>query len=429
MSNLPKSVVIVGGSLAGLLHGLYLKRHGSNVVILEQDPNSIRSSHQAGIAFGPAVQEILAKYDDTGMQSCIPATSTRIAYRRSWELSLNIARRLTSWGLLYRTLRANFDGLASEAVPNPPPPRAGDGKAEYRSGKKVTDLRYDNGVITISFVSQDGTEDSLTADLVIGADGLHSTVRTLLQAPTVKEYSGYVSWRGTVPEKDLPPATVQYFSNRPTLSFLKGTYLVCYPIPPDTGTFTPGTLLLNWVWYCPPSKGDLPTLLTDRTGHTHSNTVPAGLINPAIWASQLASTLESMPPPVATLLSSTKPSAVFVTKVNDALCERAVFCDGKVVLVGDALVTFRPHVAVATEHAARHCLGLGRVWGQEHEEGKGVVMMTMGEWEREVRGYGERVWMASRVLGVWGVGGWWEFWGVVWGFVRILVGGLLRGRR
>ena len=216
----------VGGSLAGLLHGLYLKRHGSNVVILEQDPSSIRSSHQAGIAFGPAVQEILAKYDDTGMQSCIPSTSTRVAYRKSWEVSLNIARRLTSWGLLYRILRANFDGLASEAVSNPPPPRKGDGNAEYRSGKKVSNLRYENGVVTVSFVDQDGTEDSITADFVIGADGLHSTVRALLQAPTIKEYSGYVSWRGTVPEKDLPAETVQYFSGRPTISFLKGNYLV-----------------------------------------------------------------------------------------------------------------------------------------------------------------------------------------------------------
>jgi 2-polyprenyl-6-methoxyphenol hydroxylase-like FAD-dependent oxidoreductase len=160
------------------------------------------------------------------MQSCIPSTSTRLAFRKSWELSPNIARRLTSWGLLYRILRANFDGLASEAVPNPPPPRKGDGKAEYRSGKKVTNLQYGNGVVTVSFLNQDGTEDALTANLVIGADGLHSTVRTLLQAPTIREYSGYVSWRGTVPEKDLPSEVVQYFANRPTLSFLKGTYLV-----------------------------------------------------------------------------------------------------------------------------------------------------------------------------------------------------------
>ena len=216
----------VGGSLAGLLHGLYLKRHGSNVVILEQDPNAIRSSHQAGIAFGPSTDEILRKYDDTGLQSCIASTTTQFAYRKSWDFHLNIARRLTSWGLLYRILRANYDGLASDAVPNPPPPRKCDGKAEYLSGRKVTHLQDNNDSITVTFVDQNGTENSLTADLVIGADGLHSTVRTLVQAPTIKEYSGYVAWRGTVLERDLPPETVVYFDGRPTLSFLKNTYLV-----------------------------------------------------------------------------------------------------------------------------------------------------------------------------------------------------------
>jgi 2-polyprenyl-6-methoxyphenol hydroxylase-like FAD-dependent oxidoreductase len=213
--------------VAGLLHGLYLKRHGSNVVILEQDPSSIRSSHQAGIASGPSVEEILPKYDDTGIQSCTPSVATRLAFgKRQWTKEINVVRNLTSWGLLYRILRANFDGLASEAVPNPPPPRDGDGQAEYRSGKKVTNLLYEGGSVTVTFVDADGNEESITPDLVIGADGVHSTVRTLLQAPTTKEYSGYVAWRGTVLEKDLPADVVEYFSSRTSLQFLKDTYIV-----------------------------------------------------------------------------------------------------------------------------------------------------------------------------------------------------------
>lgn len=217
----------VGGSLAGLLHGLYLKRHGSNVVVLEQDPSSVRSSHQAGIAFGPAVEEILQKHDETGLQSCTPAAATRIAYhKRPYFKELNIVRHLTSWGLLYRILRANFDGLASDAVPNPPPPREGDGKVEYRAGQKIAKLEYANGAVTVGFVGVDGTQGSITADLVIGADGVHSTVRSLLQAPTTGEYSGYVAWRGTVCEKDLPPESAKYFENRTSMNILSDTYIV-----------------------------------------------------------------------------------------------------------------------------------------------------------------------------------------------------------
>jgi len=217
----------VGGSLAGLLHGLYLKRHGTNVVILEQDSSRMRSSHQAGLGFGPSFEELLRKYDATGVQACTPSVAARIAYRQHlYSKELKVVRHLTSWGLMYRILRANFDGLPSEAVPNPPPAREGDGKAEYRAGQRVTGLQYDNGVVTVGFVGQDGVSDSLTADLVIGADGVHSTVRALVQAHTVKEYSGYVAWRGSVCESELPPETVDYFSNRTSCNVLNRSYMI-----------------------------------------------------------------------------------------------------------------------------------------------------------------------------------------------------------
>jgi 2-polyprenyl-6-methoxyphenol hydroxylase-like FAD-dependent oxidoreductase len=198
-------------------------------VILEQDPNPVRSSHQAGIACGPATEEILRKYDATGLQCYTPSVASRAAYRKNPNFKeIKAFRHLTSWGLLYRVLRANFDGLASEAVPNPPPAREGDGRAEYRAGQRVTDLRCEDGCVTVTFVGQDGAEGSLTADLVIAADGMHSTVRGLVKAPVVQkpEYSGYVAWRGTVPESDLPPETAAYFASHTTLNLLKNTYIV-----------------------------------------------------------------------------------------------------------------------------------------------------------------------------------------------------------
>ncbi|KAK3302905.1 uncharacterized protein B0T15DRAFT_538526 [Chaetomium strumarium] len=412
----PKTVVIVGGSLAGLLHGLYLKRHGSHVVILEQDPGAVRSSHNAGIAFGPAVEEILRKYDATGVQSCTPSVATRFALRKRQHFKeLSIIRNLTSWGLLYRLLRANFDGLASDAVPDPPPAREGDGRAEYRAGQRVTKLqRHENGAaVTVGFVGQDGVEGSLTADLVIGADGQHSTVRSLVQARAVKEYSGYVAWRGTVAERDLPPDVAEYFASRTCINLLKGTYIVSYAVPPDTGTFAPGSRLINWVWYynLPLGSPALTEVLTDSAGKTHGNTVPSGLARPEIFRKHLATTLPAMAAPFAALLSHPGQTP-FVTKVNDALTETAVFWDGKVVLVGDALAASRPHFAVATEQAAQHCLGLAKVWGGEQ---------TLQQWARDVTGYGKRIWLLSRVLGAFGLRGWREFVKVLCVYVAFLV--------
>ena len=170
-----------------------------------------------------------------------------------------------------------------------------------------------------------------------------------------------------------------------------------YAIAPDSGSFAPGTRLINWVWYynLPDPSTALTDVLTDTAGRTHSNTVTSGLVRPDVWRKHLATTLPAMSAPFAALLSIAQQP--FVTKVNDALSDKAAFHDGKVVLVGDALAAFRPHLAVATEQAARHCLGLAGVWEGE---------TTVEQWAREVTGYGKKMWLASRLLGVFGLGGW-----------------------
>ncbi|KAL2127097.1 hypothetical protein VTI74DRAFT_11325 [Chaetomium olivicolor] len=82
-----------------------------------------------------------------------------------------------------------------------------------------------------------------------------------------------------------------------------------------------------------------------------------------------------------------------------------------------------PHLAVATEQAARHCLALGRVWRGE---------ATLAEWEREATLYGERIWLASRLLGMAGLGRWWELVSTLVLYVLFLVKarlGLVQTRR
>ena len=209
------------------MHGIYLKRHGVDVVLLEQEPKAVRTSNNAGIGFGPQLEEFLRTYDLTKIRNCTPAASTRIAYRKRKDFyQLKVERHTSSWGLMYRIMRANFDGLPSEAVLDPPKTLEGDGRVEYRAGKKVTKLTSKEGVVTVGYVGVDGTEGSIATDMVIGADGLHSTIRSLVQAPTIKEYSGYVSWRGVVPEADVSEETVKYFDHRNALDLLKHNYIV-----------------------------------------------------------------------------------------------------------------------------------------------------------------------------------------------------------
>lgn len=202
------------------------------MVILEQDPSKERHSHESGIQIGPSVTALLDRYDATGRPVSISAHAMSFYWRQRRRVYEKPSRHnMSNWGCLFNVLRANFDGMPSAAVPAPPPPQPGDGAVEYRSGVRVTGLldNPDKARVHVHYVDvATGAKGSLSADLVIAADGIHSTVRSLLGAETRKEYAGYVAWRGVVPEKLLSAETVAALSDRLSFFLLDKTYLVRY---------------------------------------------------------------------------------------------------------------------------------------------------------------------------------------------------------
>ncbi|KAI0139917.1 FAD binding domain-containing protein [Hypoxylon sp. NC0597] len=395
----PQKVIIIGGSVAGLLQGLQLKRQGSHVIVLEQDPSKDRASHESGVSIGKTVVSILDKYDATGRPAAIPAEYMSAAWRQRRRVANTTWRHnMSNWGTLYLILRANFDGLKSACVPNPPEPKPTDGKVEYHAGKQVYGVSYDRdeGLVTVSYADvTTGEKDSISAEMVIAADGVHSTVRKLMQAPTRKEYSGYIGWRGTVPERLLSKDTIEYFSNRLNFSLLGGHYFISYLIPTETGHVEPGKRLINWVWYyvVPDGSPEMDAIFTDVNGKVHPNTVPQGLVNPEVWKAQLERWSSIMTGPLAELVANTpKP---FVTKVIEAQTTKASFYDGRLVLVGDAFTGFRSHLGWASEQAARHAVSLDRVW-------KGEI--TMKQRDEEAILYAQRFIYLNRMMGFSGLG-------------------------
>lgn len=161
-------------------------------------------------------------------------------------------------------------------------------------------------------------------------------------------------------------------------------------IPTDEGTFAPGERLVNWVWYYNVADGspEMKDIFTAKDGTVYRNTVAQGLVSIAAWKSVRASAKSQMAAPFAELLGKT--SQPFVTKINDALCTTARYWDDRVLLVGDALATFRPHMALATEQAANQSLALGKA------RNAGI---TMHEWESQITVFAKRIWLLSRVIG------------------------------
>ncbi|KAL4865198.1 hypothetical protein BDV12DRAFT_211199 [Aspergillus spectabilis] len=269
-------------------------------------------------------------------------------------------RLMTSCGALYFRLRANFHGLSSAYLPHPPEIVCLDGeslesaqrRAIYESEQRVIDIREDaeDGSTEVLVVVQNvvaGQIRTLSADLVLGADGANSFVgRKFLGDIVSRKYAGYVAWRGVVPEILVSEETREAFrANRPHAA--RG---IEYTIPGDFGTLEPGSRNINFIWYNPIAASALPTVMTDKLGTLHRTTVPQDLIDPSIWSRQVSLGASLLPPPYFEILS--KITSPFIHLITDYTSPRASFLNGRVLLVGDAHTLLRPHIGYSTSMAA-----------------------------------------------------------------------------
>lgn len=151
-------------------------------------------------------------------------------------------------------------------------------------------------------------------------------------------------------------------------------------------------------------------ILTDVDGHQHSQTVPAGGVRAEVWARYRDAMLPHMARPYAELVSVA--ASPFVTRVTDSICQQGVFCDGRVVLAGDAYAAFRPHLAAATDHAAWQCLSTMDLW---------TARLSQDDWDRQLNTQSTRLWFRSRLLGLCGQGLWSDFLKTAWLYLVFLV--------
>lgn len=150
-----------------------------------------------------------------------------------------------------------------------------------------------------------------------------------------------------------------------------------YTIPGAKGSVEVGECLLNLIWYQNHPEDSLQEIMTDSQGQQHHYTIPAGNIRPEIWNRQQARAVnEKLPFPFLELLQKIKEP--FITAVTDTSTSQASFLAGNLLLVGDALTLFRPHVGLSTNQSALHALLLKKVL---------VGEMSLIEWETRVLEY------------------------------------------
>jgi len=362
----PKTVIIVGGSLAGLMHALALLSQPDppTVQILERSPTALLHNQGAGVVAGNETQEFFDKIVKPGRNIAVTSQMRLYLDRAGRVMEGSVEerqQRMTSWDLLYHLLRWRAEGLESDYVDGL---EADDRpKASYQNGCTVTALKQSGEKMKLSWTHKELGEQTCEADLIIAADGGSSTIRRLLMPEVERKYVGYVAWRGTVPETQLSDEAREVFVEKFPFYHSTGIQILGYLIPGTNGTTESGYRLFNWVWYCNYDEGSeaLEELMTDVNGRRHAITLPVGTMKPDLWSKQKAYASEALPPQYAEAVRKTEQP--FIQAVTDVISRRNSFFDGKVLLVGDALAGFRPHAAASTSQAAFDALRMGEWFG------------------------------------------------------------------
>jgi 2-polyprenyl-6-methoxyphenol hydroxylase-like FAD-dependent oxidoreductase len=335
------------------MSGLALKSLGHNTTILERNPSPLLQNQGAGIVAGGDTLAFFNKYDRCKRPIAVASQKRMYLDTRGKVVhEENMKQNMTSWDLSYYLLRANFDGVESGYC-HVPEKQKGDGVARYEYDHIVTGLAEgEDGRVKVLFRKHDGTEGSIAADLVIGADGPSSTVRKTFHPEVQRKLVGYCALRGTVPEDEASASAKEAFQERFTFFHADGIQILAYLIPGTDGSIKPGERLINFVWYYnfPEDSPEFEELMTDVDGVRHRITLPPGKMQSSVWDKQKEVARNRMPPQFSEIIAKTK--YPFVQAITDVISPENSFMGGKVLLIGDALAGFRPHTVASTSQAA-----------------------------------------------------------------------------
>ena len=327
-------ILVIGGSLGGLLAANMLWRAGHEVKVLEKAVNSL-DGRGAGIVTHRPLVAALARCGIAPDASLGVAVEKRVVLARDGSIAERacMPQVLTSWSRLYALLLAEFP--------------AGD----YLQGASVRQASQNDHGVTA--VCDDGR--TFDADLAVASDGIRSLVRNALAPEVQVEYAGYVAWRGVCDESVLSKLTLNTVFDTFGFGLPNGEQLIGYPVAGAGNAVARGQRRYNFVWYRPAlDKGALQALMTDADGQHHPLGLPP---NKVAWqqvaaARQAARTL--LAPQFAEILEKT--AQPFLQPIYDCSSQQMAF--GRIALMGDAAFVARPHVGMGVTKAAEDAMAL-----------------------------------------------------------------------
>ena len=181
-------VAIAGAGIGGLMLAAALRRRGVRVEVLERAAELVAAG--AGIALPANGVKGLAKIGLAPAVIQAGAVVARAAILDSRGRTLGSELDLSGvydelGASLVALHRARLHAILIDNV-GPDVVRTGTAVASYEQNRDCVRVACTNG-------------ERVEAELLVGADGLHSTVRSQLVGDGAPAYSGYTSWRGVTP--------------------------------------------------------------------------------------------------------------------------------------------------------------------------------------------------------------------------------------
>ncbi|ETS85546.1 hypothetical protein PFICI_03571 [Pestalotiopsis fici W106-1] len=345
MGDMTKKGVVVGGSVAGLMAAVVLRDAGYSVTVLERIAEVEFLDRGSGLGIRAEVSEFFDVYgqSDVYLKTALGgAFVTVMKQDGSIDGKLPLAQRTksSSWSSLMDSLHALFNDSSR-----------GSGEILYET--KVVDITENKSENNVSVVHEtaDGLQTIPNVDIVIGADGSNSTVRTLMMGPVPRTQAGYVCIRSRCPGSVLSDDFAALYPDSAMGQVNDGISLTSYLIPSKTSS-TGGKPDVLIAYYTHMTPDAIREHFLGVDGHQYSHSLPAGQLRPHLLQPLKDRLRGVLCPQFQKIIDAVPAESVLIQAVSDLRAGQNSFLDGKVLLVGEAQSVTRSHTFRATASSA-----------------------------------------------------------------------------